>query len=65
MKHKLSMVLALLVALSMMLAACGADPTEAPAPDPTKAPEAEPTKAPEAEPTKAAEADPDLSLIHI
>ena len=48
MKRTLFSIVALLVVLSMLLAACGStpEPTEAPV-EPTKAPEVEPTMAPE------------------
>ena len=45
MKRSLLIIVALLVAFSMILAACGA--TDEPAPEPTEAPAVEPTKADE------------------
>ena len=54
MKTHLMRILALVVIVSMLLAACApaAEPTEPP-PAPTEAPQAEPTEAPEEEPTTA------------
>ena len=51
MKRTLFSIVALLVVLSMLLAACGStpEPTEAPVVEPTKAPEVEPIMAPEVE----------------
>jgi alpha-glucoside transport system substrate-binding protein len=49
MKRTLFSIVALLVVLSMLLAACGSTPEPTEAPEPTKAPEVEPTMAPEVE----------------
>ncbi len=60
MSKKLWLPLVLVVALALLVACGGAQPTQAPAAAPTQAPAAEPTKAPEAtmapEPTMAPEA---------
>jgi len=55
MKKTLFSLLALLVVVSLVLAACGPTPEPTQAPEPTKAAEPEPTKAAEPEPTKAEE----------
>ncbi|MFC2031386.1 substrate-binding domain-containing protein, partial [Chloroflexota bacterium] len=59
MKRHISRMLALLVIISILMAACApaAEPTEEPAP-PTEAPAAEPTDAPAEEPTEAQAAEP-------
>ena len=52
MKRTLFSIVALLVVLSMLLAACGSTP------EPTEAPEVQPTEAPAAEPTEAEAEEP-------
>ena len=47
MKRTLFSIVALLVVISMVLAACGPTPEPTKAPEPTKVPEVEPTKEPE------------------
>jgi arabinogalactan oligomer/maltooligosaccharide transport system substrate-binding protein len=58
MKKSLFTLLAVLVAMSMILAACGPTPEPTKAPEPTQAAAPEPTKAAAPEPTKAAAPEP-------
>jgi len=54
MTKRFSLLFVLLIAVALVVAACGGAPaTEAPVAEPTQAPAAEPTEAPAAEPTEA------------